>query len=280
MFSYSVLSDEAQFGSLKTSNLSGSSKSLIEPYFKFFFRAFLNVLLISLLLGAVQIYAINYYTINDTNPIPVDGQMNIVLLGDSLIEFPFTLFNLGGLVSDHLKDLNPNVFNEGQGSDTIQRIRNRLPEALSKEPDALFLFWDTDCSDTNEADMTNEEVISVRTQYEENVRYVINSTLSVGTKFVIVSGPVLLGEGPWFMKHKFQGKEEMLEDYININKRICKDMNVTYLDMRTPFLSALPSSWPLSMWVVTFDGEHPNSRGTRIIANQFSDKLKELVNVT
>lgn len=275
MFNYSPLSEKSEHNG--NNNKFEVTKKIINPYKKFISRTLMNVSLVCLLLAIVQIYAVNYYIINDTNPSPLEGNMNVVLLGDSLIEFPFTLFNLGGLVHGHLEDWNVNIFNEGQGSDTIQRIRNRLPEALSHKPDALFLLWDTDCSDTNEADMTNDEVVELRSQYEENVRYVINSTLAVGAKFVIVSGPVLLGEGPWFMKHKFKGKEQMLEDYININKGICEDMNVTYLDMRKQFLETIPAYWPLSMWIATFDGEHPNSRGTRIIAEKFSDKLKELM---
>lgn len=247
------------------------------PTNKLFWSILMNLAWTGLLFGIIEMYAINYYTVNDTTPDPINGNMNIVLLGDSLIDFPYTLFNLGGHVHDYLHGYEVNVYNEGVGSDTIQRIRNRLPEVLALQPDTLFLLWDTDCSDTNENDMTSEEVAQTRATYMENVRYVINATLVAGTQQVIVSGPILLGEGPWFNKQKFLHKASMLQDYIHMNQMICEEMNVTYLNLRTRFQGAIPAAWPLSMWMLTFDGEHPNSRGTRMIAQEFTNTLQTML---
>lgn len=226
-----------------------------------------------LMYGILKGFNLNYSRVKNTNPSTIHGFTNIVLLGDSLIEFPYELFNLGGLLYNHLSDYKVNIISEGVGSDTILRIRERLPGALSKNPDVLVLLWDTDCSDTNENNFSKDEVQQIRSSYEENVRYTINATLAVGAKFVIVSGPIILGEGNWMMKHKFKGKEQMVLDYIDINERICNDMNVTYLNMREPFREAIPSYWPFSMWMVTFDGEHPNIHGTQIIAKKLAQRI-------
>ena len=224
--------------------------------------------------GIVKGYNLNFSRLPDTTPSPRKGFTNIVLLGDSLIEFPFTLFNLGGILSEKLTDYKVNIYNEGKGSDNIKRIRARLPEALAHKPDVLFLLFDTDISDTYESKLNSSEVVALRARYEANVKAVVNDSLAAGTQHVVMSGPILLGEGPWMRKTKFQGKAQMVKDYLALNERIAMEMNVTYLNLREHFLAEVPSSWPLGMWMVTFDGEHPNQRGTQLIASALASSLQ------
>lgn len=93
--------------------------------------------------------------------------------------------------------------------------------------------------------------------------------------FVPSSGPGLLGEGPLFLPPRFAGKDAMLDLYRTINKRVCEEADITYIDLRKAFQEALPSVWLFSRWYVTSDGEHPNEKGTQIIADAFGGLLSQ-----
>jgi hypothetical protein len=73
---------------------------------------------------------------------------------------------------------------------------------------------------------------------------------------------------PW------KNKQGMLDDYRNITKSVCESMGVDYIDMRHALRAAKPFFWPLNVWSVTIDGEHPSNLGARVEAQQFADALK------
>lgn len=66
-----------------------------------------------------------------------------------------------------------------------------------------------------------------------------------------------------------------MDAYREINKEVCQELAIQYVDLRQAFKSELPSAWPFSRWYLTSDGEHPNERGSQIIANKFVEVLKK-----
>lgn len=122
-------------------------------------------------------------------PPPNSNPLTIVLLGDSLINRPYNHFNLAGLLYGHLQPINATFINAGVDGDTIHEIAARLVPILDTyHPDAVMLFWDSDISDNNEADMTEEQVYWFRYYYKSNLTWVINTTLNYGTEFMAVAG--------------------------------------------------------------------------------------------
>jgi hypothetical protein len=67
----------------------------------------------------------------------------------------------------------------------------------------------------------------------------------------------------------------MLNDYRDINKKICANYNITYIDVRGALLSAIPSWWVWSMGYVTIDGEHLNSQGVEIVSQLFANVIDD-----
>lgn len=136
---------------------------------------------------------------------------------------------------------------------------------------------DSDVSDVNEYAMTSDQVNITRTYYQSNLTWVINTTLSYGTPYVIIGGPNLLGEGrlslPWDWRHK----GAMLDEYRTMNRDIANAMNVTYLDIRKTFRDKIPWYWMIYYSLLTVDGEHMNFEGSKILAKLFGDQLKAVI---
>jgi hypothetical protein len=235
--------------------------------------------------GYTLLYAVRTYTSGSTLhgfiDFPyVENPIRIVLLGDSLVNKPFWMFDLGGKIADMLPSYTYQIYNQAQDGRTISRIRHELlPAVLARKPHALLMLWDTDCSDVDESDMSAEEVAGVRAAFVSDLRYVINATLSAGTMYMAVGSPSLLGEGGWLgdtlLESKFKNKQGMLDEYRNITRAVCQDMGVRYMDIRHAMRAAKPFFWPLNMFSVTIDGEHPSNLGARVLAQQFSKALKE-----
>ena len=137
------------------------------------------------------------------------------------------------------------------------------------------MYWDSDCSDVYELNMTTSEILQVRATYTTNVEYVIRSVLKAGA-YIAVGGPEILGEGP-IKPERFWGKDPMLNDYRDINVNVTSSLNVRYMDIRQAFLDTIPSWWLSGSGYLTVDGEHENERGTEIVASFFADALIEYV---
>ena len=71
------------------------------------------------------------------------------------------------------------------------------------------------------------------------------------------------------------GRNPSLDTWTAMNANISRQLNVTYIDMHTPFKNSIPLFWLFYKWYITADGEHGNTRGSAIIA----DKLAESVGV-
>ena len=197
----------------------------------------------------------------------------ITLSGDSLINKPFESFDLSGLIQLQLPQHPLMIYNEGSNGNTIAAIRQRLDSILSHESKMMIMFWDTDCSDTNEKTMSEGEVLILRQKYEENLRFVISTSLSSGIEKLAVAGPGLLGEGSVLLSPRFEGKGDMLDAYVEINRRVSIDMGVEFIDVRKVLLENIPVYWVFNRWYLTLDGEHLNRRGTKIVASLFADTI-------
>ena len=88
----------------------------------------------------------------------------------------------------------------------------------------------------------------------------------------------ILGEGNVKgLNPKFgvKNKQKMLDEYVELAKRVADERNVTYINVREAFIKALSKRHDKnSKGFITIDGEHPNERGTQIMVQLFCSALR------
>ena len=59
-----------------------------------------------------------------------------------------------------------------------------------------------------------------------------------------------------------------------IHTQVCQSLDsILYIDLRQALQDGLPSVWLFNRWYLTSDGEHPNERGTQILAKKFGEVI-------
>jgi len=203
--------------------------------------------------------------------------LTVVLLGDSLINRPFEMFNLSQLLTD-LTEPAPNVtlhfINAGNNGEEIHNIYERTAAVLAANAPvwAVILFWDSDCSNVDESLLTPAQVAQLRANYSATLLATERLVLAA-TPRLAVAGPELLGEGPLFLPARFANKTAMLDDYRVLTRDAAAAVGVPYIDMRAAFLAEIPPWWLIYAGWCTIDGEHPNDRGTQIEAELFATTI-------
>ena len=206
---------------------------------------------------------------------------NVILYGDSLITGNhFQNFGLFPLLTARIQSLMPNYnlnFNNlAHAGDGIIAMRDRLPSVLQSPGDAVIMFWDSDVSANLE---TPENIDELRRIYISNVSFVINAIQQNRTGIKIaLAGPGILGEGPLIKKVPFtvyHQKKIMLNAYSAINQDIANSFNITYIDVRSAYLSQLPFYRLTYGGCLTVDGEHENTNGMQIISKLFARAIFE-----
>lgn len=202
--------------------------------------------------------------------------VNVALIGDSLISRAYRDFDLTGKVEALLPDYKLTFSNYAFSGARILDVKtSQIDQALETNPDIVLLFWDSDCSDVNERNMTLLQTHELRKSYTSNLEYVIKAVLNTGA-YIAVGGPEVLGEGP-IKPRRFWGKNPMLDDYRQINIDVTNSLKVYYMDIRQAFLDIIPFWWLFNSKYLTVDGEHENSRGTEIVASFFADAILNFI---
>lgn len=178
--------------------------------------------------------------------VSTERTFRIALLGDSLINKPFTEYNLGGIISDLLPQYDLEIKNCGFNGATINNIiTNHLVScALSIQPDVVILFWDSDVSSVDEVDFSEEEVTGIRDNYIGNISYVIE-TIQKNGSHMMLAGPGLLGETKAGMLSatsldRFNDNYKMLIEYTTMNEEVSLSYNVTYINVRDKLVASVP----------------------------------------
>jgi hypothetical protein len=134
----------------------------------------------------------------------------------------------------------------------------------------VILFYDSDVSNYDESVMTTSEITTLRTAYENSLVSLVQS-IKPFAKLALAS-PALLSDGNYtrMIANFGANKTQMLNDYANINKRICTEQSIEYIDIRSAYLESLRNgNDPAEIE----DGEHPNALGQEIAGRLFTDVL-------
>lgn len=213
-----------------------------------------------------------------------DDPIKVMFVGDSLLNRPIKeqglVFKLRKLLPfDYKNDSRLIFMSAAADGSTILDIRQKqLSVALSKMPDMIIMFWDSDCSNYNEMTMASEEVSIQHKNYRENLKIVVETILSHQIHLVM-TGPGFLGEG-WLklgLPARFQGKEKMLETYLQINKRVARSHNATFINIRRIFQRSIPWYWIIYKGYFTVDGEHLNEHGVNVAAKIFAKAINDFL---
>jgi hypothetical protein len=91
---------------------------------------------------------------------------------------------------------------------------------------------------------------------------------------MIVTSPTILGEGCCCKPYKWWGKDDMLDDYRDIACSICRQHDVAFIDLRQLFLdNRRCSGMCCASGNLTYDGEHPTEKGTRLLASALGNEI-------
>lgn len=209
----------------------------------------------------------------------VDRPFNLALLGDSLVTGnhiqKFGIFPIiASKISAFLPNFKLNTINYGHGGDGITAIHARLEYVMSKPPDGIVILWDSDVSSIDE---TPENAAYYRKIYISNVNNLVKDIKQNNSAiYIALAGPILMGEGPLFLPPTaplYGSKTNMLNEYVAINRQIAIQFNISYIDLRSAFLSSLPQYRLANEGCLTIDGEHENENGMTIIAKSVASLL-------
>jgi hypothetical protein len=67
----------------------------------------------------------------------------------------------------------------------------------------------------------------------------------------------------------------MLNDYAKMNEELAGEYGIPYIDVRKAFLEAIPFHQLYYRGCVTYDGEHLNARGMKIVAKLFVSTVQQ-----
>ena len=195
----------------------------------------------------------------------------IILFGDSLIEKPTNLYGMPTSILNRLQSKYPTLsfemISSGIGGNSISELRARLcPDVISRQPEAVIMYWDSDISDSSVDYSLSDEGINA---YKRNLNYVIESLIH-RVRFLAIAGPELIGELPYGQNPK----DKCLNLYQDINRNISLSYNITYIDIRQQFLDEDKyKGWDQYSGYLTIDGEHPSLIGSKIEENLFTQQL-------
>ena len=218
---------------------------------------------------------------------------HVLLLGDSLIEYPFARYNLGGKIQSYLPQYKLLFYMAGVGGDFVSRQLARLDSVLDAasnvQPiDFVLLLSDSDASDINWFFKTE----SVRQHYQTQYIWDMTSILSrikqrIPNVSIGLAGPVLMGEGPLYNINpinklaswhgEYLAKRKVYDQYRDVNIGIAAAFTIPYLDIRQRFLDHIPKKRLGFRNCLTDDGEHENERGTYIVAKSFAETLLSFI---
>lgn len=107
----------------------------------------------------------------------------------------------------------------------------------------MYLSTDSDITDITHSDYNQQKQYQLLLNYTQNLEFVVKSIVGV-KKFVAIASPCgVLLESPYFgppTSSRFHDKEDALNLYTTATSVVANRLNVPYIDIRTPFLEAIP----------------------------------------
>jgi hypothetical protein len=200
-------------------------------------------------------------------------ELNIMIIGDQLIEHPIKEYDLINKIKYVLPtmplNIKTHVINQIKINDILMSCEKWL---LDDKPDIIFLFIESDITNITFDYNNINEIKSLYSQYNYNLHHLM-AKLALNTQHVILLGPSNLGDGNWFesLNNNIYNKKSIANLYKKVNERKGnKYENSVYIDIGNQLSQKVPWWWGLYYGYVTTDGERVNKRGMYIELNMIT----------
>ena len=200
-------------------------------------------------------------------------EKEIMLFGDSLVGVPDTEYHMGEGLEKDIEKVHPEYdtvisisFGNGNtASDLYSRVDEDVLNRKStpNPPQAVIILFDSDAADVDEGENADD----IRSRYAEKLDALLGK-VRARVDYVALSGPILDGE----KKEGENEKDDKLDAYENINKKLAKKHDIAYIDLRAEFLSN-DKGFDQEQGHLTQDGEHPKRKGEEIIEDAFRKQI-------
>ena len=164
-------------------------------------------------------------------------------------------------------------------------------------PDIVVVYTETDLDDIHQTIRKNKPDASevkarLVVEYRNMLQNLVKFLKGSGVKNTIIVGPTL--HGPNGEMPEIWPTQTYVNELMNINKEVCKALDCTHLDTRSLYMAAIRKSkitpknlqefvgkkWPVNKvltsaygGILTFDGNHCNYAGTKLLVDILSSAL-------
>lgn len=162
----------------------------------------------------------------------------VCFIGDSLINDPNARFDFIHHIVLRLRATYPllafDAVEAGSGANTIVDINKRLiKDCLAFSPDTVILYWDSDVSNTLNAEL---EKVSVQDAYYSSVADALQAMRAAKVTRVAVAGPTLLGEMRDGQNIIPYNKDALLDVFVGLNQKACSAANSAIQPQPAPIM--------------------------------------------
>lgn len=239
----------------------------------------LSMIILLICLSLFGVFKLNY---DDSTGTPstfyddIDADLlprEIMLFGDSLVGVPDEKYNMGEELEKDVekkkKEFDVTISVSSEGGNKAQDLYNRVDSDVihrhdkASPPNAVIVLFDSDAADVDEGDKADV----IRESYEEKLDALLGK-LTAKVRYVALSGPILDGE----RKEGDNEKDDQLDAYEKINKKVSLKHQVAYIDLRKEFQHE-ENGYSSDEGHLTVDGEHPKAKGTEIIEKAFLKQI-------
>ena len=231
--------------------------------------------------------------------VKLPAKLNILVIGDSLSDF-YRGQNYLDRLSFWLNKYNPDkvtVRNAGVGGDYVQRVEERLAgtvpgarhayrqnmydDLFAQSYDLIFIFLGQNDSRSRRTQKFEKPLMSPE-QQEKGLRSILDFIGKRSKAKVILISPspsyaklfearsAKMAPGAEMVMF---GKKELVDQYDAVNRKLCKELNLDYVDILTPMRGVKDLK---SLYVS--DGVHLSPEGGKLIAdellNYFAEKYR------
>ena len=201
----------------------------------------------------------------------------VIFLGDSITQNAvINSEDFKGFISLLEENVNQNteLIGKGIGGDKVSDLLTRYKDDVIKlNPDIVFIYIGVN-------DVWHKYDYGTGTDidlYENGLRQII-SDLKENRVKVILCTPTVIGEnkGEFTLINQFKDIETMeimnndLDEYSNVIRKLSLEFDTELLDLRKIFMQYISENNPenKSKGILTTDGVHLNTKGSKIIANE------------
>merc|ERR1711871_122006 len=196
-----------------------------------------------------------------TRMFEVKPSREIMLFGDSLVGVSEDKYHIAEHLEDNLEDshsdfeitVSTSASNGNCARDLLKRVEaDVLNRPGENPPDGVVILFDSDAADVDTAERYKKTLSSLIGKITKKVDY------------VALAGPILDGE----LKEGRNEKDDILNDYEDINIAVSKEYNIDYIPLREYFFAHEKKSEHAEeqdSGKLTVDGEHPLHDGADII---------------